>query len=68
MNWEEVQQELKGKLQAKRGSQSEVARRLGVGRATVGEYVKTERSIPSPHVSVILDVLGLELDVKARGE
>lgn len=64
MNWDQLQDELREQLKARRGSQSEVARRLEVSRATVSEYVSGKKSIPAGHVNVILDVLGLKLELR----
>lgn len=66
MNWEELQSDLRERIRAKRGAQAEIARRLDISRASVAEYINGERNIPVGHISVILDMLGLELELKSR--
>ena len=66
MNWEELQATLCERVRAQRGAQAEIARRLDISRAAVAEYIKGGRNIPTGHLSVMLDVLNLELELKPR--
>lgn len=66
MNWEELQDELRQLIRARRGSQAEIARQLEISRAAVAEYVMGGRNIPTGHISVILKVLGLELELREK--
>ncbi|WP_339096149.1 helix-turn-helix transcriptional regulator [Deinococcus sp. VB142] len=66
MKWEDLQQELRLRLREQRGAQAEVARKLGVSRAAVGQYVAGDNDIPASHLEVILETLQLELELKKR--
>ncbi|GGR51127.1 hypothetical protein GCM10008959_10610 [Deinococcus seoulensis] len=63
MDWDQLQDDLRTRMKAQRGSQAEVARRLEVSRAAVAEYVSGNRNIPVGHINVILDVLQLQVDL-----
>lgn len=68
MNWEEMQGELRAKIKGQRGAAAEIARRKDVSRAAVSEYVNDVSSnIPPSHLSVILEVLRLELIAVPKG-
>lgn len=66
MNWEELQDELRRLIRARRGSQAEIARQLEISRAAVAEYVMGGRNIPTGHISVILKVLGMTLELRDK--
>jgi transcriptional regulator with XRE-family HTH domain len=66
MNWASLQTELLVRLKAKRGAQSELARRLGISRSSVSDYARTGSSIPPAHLDAILDILNVELEIKPK--
>lgn len=66
MNWTEFEVDLKEKLRAKRGSQSEVARQLGIKQPSVANYVSGQGRVPVEHIDTILDVLGLKLELRQK--
>ncbi|MFC3601521.1 helix-turn-helix domain-containing protein [Deinococcus soli (ex Cha et al. 2016)] len=68
MNWASLQTELLARLKAKRGAQAELARRLGISRAAINAYVSSDNSIPPAHLDHILDILGIELEIKQKGD
>ncbi|MFW8625611.1 helix-turn-helix domain-containing protein [Deinococcus sp. ME38] len=68
MNWEETQEMLRTRIKGQRGAQAEIARRAEVSRASVSEYVNGDRNIPVSHISHILVVLGLELQLTPKRE
>lgn len=61
MNWTEIEPTLKVAIREKRGTQSEIARRLGIKPGSVANYVSGPNSIPLHHLDTVLAVLGLTL-------
>ena len=66
MTWEELQHGLRARIKAKRGAQAEIAKRLDISRASVADYINGNRNIPVGHLDVILDILDIELDIRAK--
>ncbi|MFC5848345.1 hypothetical protein [Deinococcus petrolearius] len=68
MTWEETEHHLREQIRAQpRGFQTALAERLGISQPAVAQFVGGGKSIPTTHLSAILDMLGLELGVHPRG-
>lgn len=67
VDWDQLEQQLREKIREQpRGFQTELAERLGVNTASVAGYTSKGKGIPVKHLGVILDMLGLELELKKR--
>lgn len=66
MTYSEFQDALRTAIRAQRGAQAEIARRLGISTPSVAAYVTGGNRIPAEHLDVILDVLGLALDLQGQ--
>lgn len=64
MNHTELQDALRAAMRAKRGSQAELARRLGISTPSVAAYITGGNRIPSDHIDVILDIIGGEISLQ----
>ncbi|AFD26766.1 transcriptional regulator [Deinococcus gobiensis] len=67
MTWEQTEHYLREQIRAQpRGFQTALAERLGISQPAVAQFVGGGKSIPTSHLSAILDMLGLELSVQPR--
>ena len=67
MNWEQLQQVLRQRIKEQpRGFQNALAVRLEVTRATVGQWVQGVRPVPPERLEQVLDLLGLELELREK--
>lgn len=67
MTWEEFEAHIREQIQAQpRGFQKALADRLGVAQPSVAQFVTGSRSIPTGHLTAILDALGLELSTRPK--
>lgn len=68
MTWEQAEHYLREQIRAQpRGFQTALAERLGISQPAVAQFVGGGKSIPTTHLSTILDMLGLELSIRPRG-
>ena len=69
MTWEQAEHYLREQIRAQpRGFQTALAERLGISQPAVAQFVGGGKNIPTTHLSAILDMLGLELSIRPRGD
>lgn len=67
MNWEELQSDLRQRMRDQpRGFQTQLAQKLGVAQPSVAAYMTGRKEIPTAHLTTILDVLGLQVELTPK--